>query len=94
VRWEVYAIATGDGENLGGIAWSAVTRVTDTGGNTDHLYISPETPALAPEGTAGDEDLISFYVGRQATDAADTMAIDARLHGVFVYYTTNAARDN
>jgi hypothetical protein len=94
VRWEVYAIATGDGENLGGISWSAVARVTDTGGNTDHLYISPETPALAPEGTAGDEDLVSFYVGRQATDAADTMAIDARLHGVFLYYTTSAARDN
>jgi hypothetical protein len=33
-------------------------------------------------------------VGRQATDPADTMAIDARLHGVLLYYTTNAARDN
>ena len=42
-------------------------------------------------GTSG--DTIFFRVYRKAADAADTLAIVARLHGVDLFITTNAEND-
>jgi len=36
---------------------------------------------------------VSFQVKRVPSDGSDTMAIDARLHGVTLYITTDAAND-
>ena len=44
-------------------------------------------------GTPAAEDAVFFRVFRKAADAADTMAIDARLHGIVIYLTTDADTD-
>ena len=66
--------------------------VTDTGGTTNALLITDESPALflGPE----EGNPVSFRISRKPSDAGDTLAIDARLHGVQVFYITNAATDD
>jgi hypothetical protein len=39
-------------------------------------------------------DFVLFEISRVVADAADTMAVDARLLGVRLYYTTNTGNDS
>jgi hypothetical protein len=45
-------------------------------------------------GSPGPEEYVVFQVARAPADAADTMAVDARLHGVKIHSTIDAARDD
>ena len=67
--------------------------MVDTGGTTDDLYISPESSAHTVQGTPGAEEFVVFEIFRDVSDAGDTMAVDARLHGVKLHYTTDAVTD-
>lgn len=66
---------------------------TDTGGTTNDVYVGPTSSAITIAGTPAAEDLVIFQVNRTVSDGSDTMAIDARLHGVTLYMTLNAATD-
>lgn len=44
-------------------------------------------------GSAAESDVVIVQVYRDATNGSDTLAIDARLHGVALFYTTNANTD-
>jgi hypothetical protein len=92
VVFELQAIAIGNGDAIAAAYGTAQTS-TDTGGTTNTLYIGPESSAITIAGTPAAEDVVCFRVGRKVADASDTMAIDARLHGITVYITTNAATD-
>lgn len=65
--------------------------VTDTGGTTNDIYISPESSALTVGGTPQAGDFICFKIARNTGESGDTMAIDARLVGLTIYITTDAA---
>ncbi|PAQ05210.1 hypothetical protein CIT26_30890 [Mesorhizobium temperatum] len=65
----------------------------DTGGTTNDIYIGPESSAITIGGTPAEGDLVVFQIYRDVSDAGDTMAVDARLHGIHIYLTTNAATD-
>jgi hypothetical protein len=91
VVWGIHAVAIGDGDALD-VAFGAAFTVTDTGGSTDRLYRSPET-SFSIAGPASENDVVYFQVWRAGGDAADTLAADARLHGVALFYTTNANTD-
>jgi hypothetical protein len=45
-------------------------------------------------GTPGAEELVIFQVKRNVSDGSDTLAVDARLHGIKVHYTINAFGDD
>jgi hypothetical protein len=75
-------------------AFGTAVSVTDTGGTTDDLYISPESAALTVAGTPGAEEYVVFQIYRDVSDASDTMAVDARLHGVKIHYTTDVLTDD
>ncbi|NOT41028.1 MAG: hypothetical protein HOP13_11090, partial [Alphaproteobacteria bacterium] len=93
VVWGLQGRAYSDNEALDATFGAAVT-VTDTGGTADQLYRSPETAAFTVAGPAAENDLVIFQIQRAGGDAADTLAVDARLHGVALFYTTNANTDN
>lgn len=93
VAWAIRALALSDDDAMD-VAFGAAVQVTDTGGTTNDLYRSPETPAFTPAGPAASGDVVVLEVFRAATDVADTLAIDARLHGVALTYTTAANTDN
>lgn len=86
------AVAFADDDALD-TAFGTAVSVTDTGGTTDDLYISPESAALTVAGTPGAEEYVVFQIYRDVSDAADTLAVDARLLGVKIHYTTNADTD-
>lgn len=84
------AISNDDAMNF---AWSGSQAIADTGGTTDDIYITSETPAFTVEGTAAELDFLIFEVFRLPTNGSDTMAVDARLHAVHIHYTTNTGND-
>lgn len=90
--WGIQAVAVGDGEAINQ-AYGTAVEVTDTGGTTNSLYVSAETSAFTVANTPADGDTVFFRVYRKAADAADTLAIVARLHGVDLFVTTSAEND-
>ena len=92
VMWAIQAVAVGDNEAINQAYGTAVT-VADTGGTTNRLFVSDETAAFTVAGTPADGDTIFFRVYRVAANAADTLNIAARLHGVDLFVTTDAEND-
>lgn len=92
VVWALQGVAVSDGDAIGASFGTAQT-VTDTGGTTDSQYVSGESAAITIAGTPAAEDVVHFRVYRKAADGSDTLAVDARLHGVILYLTTDAEND-
>ncbi len=93
VVWGIAGASAGDGDPLT-ISFGAAQEVTDTGGTTDALYKSPETGAIGLSGSAAKGDTFSLRLYRKAADPADTLAVDARVHGVTFFYTTHSINDD
>lgn len=92
VSWGLQGVAIGDNEALDA-AFGTAQVSEDSGGTTDRIYFGPASPAITIGGGPQAEDLVVFQVYRNPAAAADTLAVDARLHGVSVYITTNARND-
>lgn len=92
VVWGIQAVAVSDADLLD-VAYGTAQTITDTGGATNVLYISPETSAITIAGTPAVGDMVCFRVYRDATAGADTLAINARLHAVKLYYTVTTLTD-
>ena len=88
VRWGIQGVAISDDDTIG-VSYGTEQEVTDTGGTTNDLYVSSATSAMTIAGTPTAGDMCAFRVYRDHADAADTMAIDARLHGVALFYSTD-----
>lgn len=73
--------------------WGTGQTATDTGGTNGLIYVSPVTSAITIAGTPAAEDLVYFQVYRDVSNGSDTMAVDARLHGITLYFTTDASTD-
>lgn len=92
VVWSLAGLALSDGNALD-TAFGTAVLVTDTGGATNTLYSTPESAAVTIGNTPAENDYVVFQIARVPADAGDTMAVDARLLGVRIFYTTNAEND-
>lgn len=92
VVWDLQGVAVSNDDTIA-VAYGTAQTATDTGGTTNDLYTSPETSAITIAGTPAAEDMVFFRVSRVTGDGGDTMAIDARLHGLTLYVTTDAPTD-
>lgn len=92
VVWSLAGVAVSNDDPIGAAFGTAQTS-TDTGGTTDDAYMGPESSAITIAGTPAAEDLVFFRVSRVATNGSDTLAVDARLHGITLYITTDADTD-
>ncbi len=92
VIWGIQGLARSDNDALDTAFGTAVT-VTDTGGTTDNIYVSPEAGPMTIAGSPAKGDLVIFQVYRDADAGGDTLTVDARLHAVAVYFTTNEGND-
>ena len=89
VAWAVDAIAYADDLALD-TAFGTAVQVNDTGGTTTDYYVTPESAAGTPGGSAAAGCGMIVRVRRVATDGTnDTLAIDAGLLGVQLTYTRN-----
>lgn len=93
VAWFIQAVALANDDAADAAFGTAVSAV-DTGGTTDDVYISPETAAMTVAGSPAAEEWVVFQVYRDVSDASDDLAVDARLHGVKIHYTTDAVTDD
>ena len=87
VVWEIAGAGRGDADAME-IALGTAQLIADTGGTTDTLYITSATPAVTIGGTFTAEDVLKFQVTRVVANGSDTLAVDARLHGVYVIVNT------
>lgn len=92
VVWQLQGLARGDDDLIQSAYGTAVTS-TDTGGTTNDLYAGPESAAITIAGTPAAEDVVFFRIGRVPANGSDTLAIDARLHGVVIYLKTLSEND-
>jgi len=92
VVWSLQGVAVSNDDAIAQAFGTAQTS-TDTGGTTTDMYIGPESSAITIGGTPAAEDFVFFRVSRVTGDAGDTMAIDARLHGIVLFITTDAETD-
>lgn len=93
VVWAIEATAFADGDALDA-SWGTAVTVTDTGGTANTAYLTGDSPAFTVGGSPGPQELVMFRVKRVPGDASDTLAVDARLHGIKLFYTVDAARDD
>jgi hypothetical protein len=92
VVWNLQGVAVPNDGAIA-VAYGTAQTSTDTGGTTDDLYNSPESSAITVAGTPAGGNMVFFRVSRVTGDGGDTMAIDARLHGITLYVTTDADTD-
>lgn len=92
VVWELSGVAISNDDTLE-VAQGTVQSSTDTGGTTDDLYAGPESSAITIGGTPAEGDYVVFEISRDYADASDTMAVDARLHGIVLRIVTNTLTD-
>jgi hypothetical protein len=92
VVWSLAGVARSD-DDAGDVAFGTVQTSTDTGGTTNDIYIGPESAAITIAGTPTAGDTVQFQIARVPLDGSDTMQVNARLHGLRLFFTTNAATD-
>jgi hypothetical protein len=93
VVWGLDAVAKSDGDAADATFGTAQTSA-DTGGTTDVMYQGPESAAITIAGTPATGDLVEFRIHRDPSNGSDTMAVDARLHGVLLLYTIDTMKDD
>lgn len=90
--WAVQAVSLSDLDLLDTAFGTAVTA-TDTSTTASGVLRSTITATLTSAGTPAVGDITTFQVYRDASAAGDTLAVDARLHGVALFFTTDAPTD-
>lgn len=93
VVWGMQAVAVGDADSIAA-TFGTAQELTDTGGASDTLYKSAESAALTIAGTPQEMDTVYFRIYRKAASGSDTLTVDARLHGVVIFYNAIAPSED
>lgn len=94
VVWGIAGVAFSDDDPTD-TALGTYIFVSDTGGTNNDLYISANSAGVTIAGTPTANDMVCFEVKRWGSNTTvDTMTVDARLHGVKLFFTTDAAKDD
>ncbi len=90
--WGIQAVAVSHDDTIAA-SWGTAQIVMSSGLTPNKLYRSSGTPAVTVAGTPATGDLTFFRVYRDPAATLDTYTGAARLHGIKLYYTTDAAND-
>ncbi len=87
------AVACADNDTID-VAYGTAVTVTDAGiGTVEDQQISAESGAVTVAGSPAAGEQTYFQLYRDANDGGDTFTADARVLGVKIFYTTDAAND-
>ena len=76
------------------VAFGTAIEVTDAGiGTVEDVQMSAVSSDMTIAGSPADNDYTFFQLYRDAADGSDTFTGDARLMGIKLFYTTDAAND-
>ncbi|MBL8895091.1 MAG: hypothetical protein JNJ53_10845 [Rhizobiales bacterium] len=94
VVWALQALARGNDDGLDVVAYGTEQTSADTGGTTNDVYKGPESAAISVAGVPVAEDIVFFRIKRNPADAADTLAVDARLIAIELFITVDASTED
>jgi len=94
VSFGLQGVAMNDNETQDVAYGSAVVVDDACQGAAEELYVTAESGAVTIAGTPADNDLTYFRIFRDVSDSNDDAAEDARLLGVKLIFTTDAANDD
>ena len=93
VLWDLQGVGVAN-DDTADIAFGTAIETTDAGGGAvEDVLVGPVSAAVTIAGTPADDDYTFFQVYRNASDGSDTFTGDARLLGVKLFYTSDAAND-
>jgi hypothetical protein len=92
VIWGIKGLAISGTETISASYGTAVV-VTGSGGIGNNLYTSALSPNITIGGSPVENDLVYFQVYRDATAAADSLGVDAKLIGTKIFMTVNSLTD-
>jgi len=76
------------------VAFGAAAEVTDAGiGTVEDVQMTAVSGAITIAGSPADDDQTFFQLYRDAADGSDTFTGEARVLGIKLFYTTDAAND-
>ena len=82
-----------EGDTADAVFGTAI-EVTDAGiGTVEDVQMSPVSSAMTIAGSPADDDYTFFQLYRDAADVSDDFTGDARVLGIKLFYTTDAAND-
>ena len=91
--WSLSGLSVAEGETAD-TAFSAPQTSLDAGiGTVEDIQMGPESSAITIAGTKADGNQVFFQLERNADDGTDDFTGDARLLGIQLFYTTDAAND-
>ena len=93
VAWGLQGVAISDNEATDASWGTAIVVTDDAQSAASELYVTSESSPVTIGGTPAAGDVCFFRVFRDVSDANDDMTEDARLIGVKIFYTVNAATD-
>jgi hypothetical protein len=83
--WRIAARSFAD-DNLIDALMGTAQSVTDTFITGSDMHISANTPAVTITGSNSTTNAVVYEISRNATDGADTLAVDAQLLGVKINF--------
>ena len=76
------------------VVFGTAIEVTDAGiGTVEDVQMTADSGAITIAGSPADNDYTFFQLYRDAADAGDDFTGDARVLGIKLFYTTDAAND-
>tara|TARA_B100000029_G_scaffold78522_1_gene70018 strand:- start:2118 stop:3332 length:1215 start_codon:yes stop_codon:yes gene_type:complete len=76
------------------VVFGTAAEVTDAGiGTVEDVQMTAVSGAITIAGSPADDDQTFFQLYRDAADGSDTFTGDARVMGIKLFYTTDAAND-
>jgi len=91
--FNLQGVAVGDGDTID-VAFGTLIAITDAGiGTVEDQQVSAVSSAMTIAGSPAVEQLTYFNFQRNASDGGDTFTGDARVLGIKIFFTTDAAND-
>ena len=86
-------VSVGDGDTID-VAYGTNQDITDAGiGTVEDQQVSGVSPAITIAGSPAVDQLCYLQLQRDATSGSDTFTGDARVLGIKIFFTTDAAND-
>jgi hypothetical protein len=92
VSWTLQGVAISSGGDIDVVYGDAIAVVDATTADVEIAHVSAESSAVTIAGNPAEGDICYFRIGRDISEG--NMAGDARLHGIKLFFNTNAKNDS
>jgi hypothetical protein len=92
VVWALQGVTVSDDDALDA-TWGTEQTSTDTLLSANDEHRGPESSAITLGGTPAAGDALWLRIKRNVSDGSDTLGVDAKLLGIELCFTANAADD-